>query len=297
VHRGVLEGEPVAVKVLRPGLAASVRQDLALLEGLLSPLGAAFPRLDTQAILREVRERVLDELDLEHEAGNQRRFHRALRAHPYLIVPAPVTRLAGDAVHVSALVEGTPLRAADQAARDRAAAQLVVFVLGGLREGIVHADPDPDDVLITGDGRLAVVDYGATATVERDRADIDLAAVDAFLADDGDALGQALEQLGTLGAAHGATALRLGRHVLGEHAEPRPTRLDSEAIVAAERRLEQRLDEAVELLLAGTLPPGDLWPARGIAQLFGTVARVGATAPWSELVRAALRDGWDAEIG
>jgi hypothetical protein len=85
--------------------------------------------------------------------------------------------------------------------------------------------------------------------------------------------------------------------VLGEHAEPRPTRLDSEAIVAAERRLEQRLDEAVELLLAGTLPPGDLWPARGIAQLFGTVARVGATAPWPELVRAELRDGWDAEIG
>jgi len=34
VHRGELDGAPVAVKVLRPGVAASVRQDLALLEGL-----------------------------------------------------------------------------------------------------------------------------------------------------------------------------------------------------------------------------------------------------------------------
>ena len=33
VHRGVLEGRPVAVKLLRPGLASSVRQDLVLLEG------------------------------------------------------------------------------------------------------------------------------------------------------------------------------------------------------------------------------------------------------------------------
>ncbi|HYZ80837.1 MAG TPA: AarF/UbiB family protein, partial [Solirubrobacteraceae bacterium] len=32
VHRGLLDGDAVAVKVLRPGLAASVRQDLGLLE-------------------------------------------------------------------------------------------------------------------------------------------------------------------------------------------------------------------------------------------------------------------------
>src|SRR6476659_7986062 len=30
VHRGSLDGKPVAVKVVRPGLAASVRQDMAL---------------------------------------------------------------------------------------------------------------------------------------------------------------------------------------------------------------------------------------------------------------------------
>src|SRR5947209_6358582 len=84
VHRAVLDSAPVAVKVLRPGLAASVRQDLALLEGLLSPLGAAFPGLDPGPVVKEFRERVLDELDLEHEATMQRRFHRALRNHPFL---------------------------------------------------------------------------------------------------------------------------------------------------------------------------------------------------------------------
>ena len=94
VHRGSLDGKPVAVKVLRPGLAASVRQDMALLELLAGPLGSAFPGIDPAAATREFRERVLEELDLEHEAEVQRLFHRALRGHPFLSVPAPVTRLS-----------------------------------------------------------------------------------------------------------------------------------------------------------------------------------------------------------
>src|ERR1700729_2273870 len=60
VHRGELDGSPVAVKVLRPGLASSVRQDLALLESIVSPLGAAFPAVDPGAVVREFRERILD---------------------------------------------------------------------------------------------------------------------------------------------------------------------------------------------------------------------------------------------
>src|SRR5690242_8522451 len=82
VHRGTLDGEPVAVKVLRPGLTASVRQDLALLELLAGPLASAFPGVDPALVTQEFRGRVLEELDLEHEAEIQRRFHRALRGHP-----------------------------------------------------------------------------------------------------------------------------------------------------------------------------------------------------------------------
>ena len=62
------------MKVLRPGIADQVRQDLNLLETLIRPLGAAFPSLAPAA---RGRERVLDELDLEHEASTQRSFARA----------------------------------------------------------------------------------------------------------------------------------------------------------------------------------------------------------------------------
>lgn len=292
VHRAVLEGTDVAVKLLRPGLANAVRQDLALLESLAGPLGSAFPALDTQAILREVRERVQDELDLEHEAETMRRFQRKLRNHPHLVVPAPATRLSHPEVLVSQWMDGVPLREAKDV--DAAAAWLVIFTLGGIRAGMVHADPDPDDVLELPDGRLAVLDYGATCTVSRERADLGLGLVEAFAAGEGAALGQALEALGTLPADQGEAALELARTALGELGEPGVSRLDSGAVVAIGRRAAGSPDAALELGMTGALPPEDLWPLRGAGQAFGTIAQVGASGDWLELTLRALRDGWDA---
>jgi len=292
VHRGQLDGKPVAVKVLRPGIAASVRQDLTLLEGLLAPLAAAFPAADPRALVGEFRERVLDELDLEHEATIQRRFHRALRRHPYLTVPAPVMRLCHEQVLVSEWIDGTTLwRAPDP---DTAAARLVVFVLGAARSGVVHADPHPDDVLVLDDGRLAILDFGASRSVDPARLEHAAAVLDAFAADDPVALGGALERLGLLAAVHGPATLELAKHTLGELGGADPARLDSAALVAARDRLFERPELLVEVILAGSLAPEDLWPARAAAQLFASIARVGATGRWRALVRAALTEGWDA---
>lgn len=293
VHRGVLDGKPVAVKLLRPGIEAAVRQDLTLLDGLVAPLAAAFPALDPRAVLTEVRERLLEELDLESEAQAQRRFHRALRGHPFLSVPAPITRLATDDVLVSEWVQGTPIREARDP--DAAAARLAVFVLGAARSGAVHADPHPDDVLVLEDGGLAILDFGLTRTVETARLDHASAALEAFADGDGGAFGAAAQALGWLPAEHGPAALELLGHVLGDLATPGPARLDADAVVGVRDRALERPEPLARLLFAGALPPPDIWPARGMAQLFGTIARVGATGDWLALSRAALRDGWNVD--
>jgi hypothetical protein len=292
VHRGALDGAAVAVKVLRPGLARMARQDLAMLEALVLPLGRAFPAFDARAVMQEFRERVLDELDLELEATAQRRFHRALRGHPWLMVPAPVMALAREGVLVSEWVDGIPLWRASDA--DQAAARLIQFALGGGAAGIVYANPDPDDVLVLPDGRLAMLGFGAWAEVDPDRIALTAAALHAFLADQVQAFAQALEQLGWLPRSSGATALRLIEEGLGGLAGPGPARLDCDAVLAARDRLFDRPEAIVELILAGALPAQDLWPARGVAQLFATIARVGATGDWPALALTALRDGWDA---
>jgi predicted unusual protein kinase regulating ubiquinone biosynthesis (AarF/ABC1/UbiB family) len=292
VHRGVVDGAPVAVKIRRPGLAVSVRQDLVLLDALLAPLSSAFPALDAREVVGEFRERVLEELDLEHEAEVQRRFHRALRGHPFLSVPAPVTRLAHENVLVSEWVDARPVNEALDP--DQAAGRLLVFVVGGIREGIIHADPVPDNVLVYADGRIALLDFGATRLIERERVEPSAAVAEAFCARDGAALGASLETLGLLPASLGDMTLELVLDALGEFADPDPVRLDSAAVIEIRDRLLARSEPLSELLTSGKLPPMDLWPARGVAEAFATIARLGATGRWRELVRAALRDGWQA---
>jgi predicted unusual protein kinase regulating ubiquinone biosynthesis (AarF/ABC1/UbiB family) len=294
VHRATLDGEAVAVKVLRPGLRASVRQDLALLELLTGPLGSAFPGVDPAAVTAEFRERVLEELDLEHEAEVQRRFHRALRRQPFLSVPAPVTRLCHESVLVSEWADGVRLR--DATDLDQAAARLVGFGIGAaVTLGVSHADLHPDNVLVRPDGGLTILDFGATRRVDPERVASAIGVIDALVAADGAALGSAMEALGWLPAANGPAAVRLARHALGALGEPGRARLDHSAVIGARDRALQRPDLIGELLLAGAPPPEDLWPARGFAVMFSTIARIGATRDWWELMRAALTDGWAAE--
>lgn len=291
VHRCVLDGSPVAVKVLRPGLAAAVQQDLALLEALAAPLTAAFPALDPGAVLAEVRERVLDELDLEHEAMVQRRFHRALRRHPFLSVPAPVTALCHDEVLVSQWVDGVPLLEAPD--RDRAAAQLVAFVAGAARWGMAYADLEPSNVLVTADGGLAIVDFGACRELERPRLPHVVGALEALVRGDGEGFAAAVSALGWLPADRGPEAMELARALMAEHLAPGPSRLDTAAVIDARDRLVEHAPALARLLPVTSAAPEDLWPARGTGQLLGTIARLGAEGDWVTLALEGLRDGWD----
>jgi len=81
----------------------------------------------------------------------------------------------------------------------------VIFTLGGIGPACCNADPDPTTCSSSPTARLAVLDYGATRTVSRERADLGLALVEAFAAGDAEALGDALRAVGSASAdqAHG----------------------------------------------------------------------------------------------
>lgn len=292
IHRGVHDGSRVAVKLLRPGIADAVRQDLNLLEALIRPLGAVFPSLSPGLLLREVRERVLDELDLEHEASTQRAFARALRRHDGLHVPAPVSELSHERVLVSAWVDGTPVGAlTDAGERAEAARALVRFHVGSARFGTVHADPHPLDALRMADGRVAVLDFGAVRQVPRARVDEAVVALDALLAHDAEPLGASLERLGWLPAEVGSTALALGRDILGVHLRG-PSRLDAAAVVALGERAASHSEALWPLAQLTSVPPEDLWPLRMLGALVTLLARLDVEDDWPTLVRQAAHDGW-----
>jgi hypothetical protein len=46
--------------------------------------------------------------------------------------------------------------------------RLATFIIGGFHEGLIHCDPNQDDVLVGPDGGLELLDFGATATLPED---------------------------------------------------------------------------------------------------------------------------------
>jgi hypothetical protein len=66
---------------------------------------ALAPGLDAKAAAEELKQRVLEELDYEYEAQNQRTFARAYRNHPFIYVPDVITRLSRPRELVQALPE------------------------------------------------------------------------------------------------------------------------------------------------------------------------------------------------
>ena len=160
------DGRDVAVKVQYPGVAQAVRADLQNLGLIMRVAKRIAPGMDTKAMTREIRERLTDELDYEHEAQQHRAFARSWRGHPFIFVPPVVTELCSEHVLVSEWVEAKgfeQVREMDRAARDRFGEIVFRFFFGSLyRNGHFSGDPHPGNYRLMPDGRVAFMDFGMT---------------------------------------------------------------------------------------------------------------------------------------
>ena len=282
-HRGVAGGEAVAVRVRRPGLERALRNDLALLDALVPPLGAALPAADTRALLRAGREQALDELDFEHEASNHRRVARVLRDVDGLVVPRVHGDLCAEAVFVAQLLDGPTLdEGAQPADPDAAAGALVGAHVTAARAGIALLDARPGHVVVLADGRIGLLGAGLARSVERERAALALDALAALRADDAGALAAAVSKAGLLDEDSARRAHALARSALGPLVEG-PARLDAGALRDVLVRAAGVAHGAFALVPAARPHPDDLWLARAAAQLVATLARLGADHDWPAL--------------
>ena len=192
VYRATLhDGREVAVKVQYPGIGAAVRADMKNLGVLLRLARSITPELDTKAVGDEIRERIVEELDYELEASNQRTMARIYEGHPFIAIPAVVTSLCRERVIVTEFVSGTgfeEMRSASGAERDRIGEILFRFYFGSMyRYRRFSGDPHPGNMLGLADGRIAFLDFGLFKTIDRDVAALELACQRATI--DGDAAG------------------------------------------------------------------------------------------------------------
>ena len=286
VHRGQYDGTPIVIKVRRPGVERSVRNDLALLDAVAVPLRAAFPRLDAAAILRDAREQALDELDFEHEASTQRRVARAVRGVEGATVPRPVLDLSTPDVLVSEHAEGTTLADGGRPVDPGAAARALVaaFRASAIDAGLAPVDLRATHVVVDPDGELALLGMGTARPVDRDRAARALDVLEALADGDADAFGEHVAASGVLGAGEASAAHPVLREVAGPLIDG-PATLDATAIRELGVRAWQAAPALAGLASAAAPHPEDLALGRMLGQLVAVLSRLGAREDWVTLIR------------
>jgi predicted unusual protein kinase regulating ubiquinone biosynthesis (AarF/ABC1/UbiB family) len=175
VHRArTRAGREVVVKVQRPGIRETVRDDMEVLEKLAnladSHTGAG-RRFGFARLLAQFRRSLAGELDYTREARNLDRFRELTADYEHLVVPEPLHDLSTSKVLTMEYLEGRkvtevgPLGLLDVDARPLVEELFACYLRMILDAGVLHADPHPGNLLLTPDGRIALLDLGMVATV------------------------------------------------------------------------------------------------------------------------------------
>jgi ubiquinone biosynthesis protein len=207
VHRATLpSGREVVVKVQRPGIRQQIAEDMAALAEL-----ATFADKHTDAgrrfgfadLLEHFRKALYAELDYSREASHLSTLARIVEPWSLLVVPRPVLDYSTSRVLTMDYIPGRKVTTLGPLARtDLDGGPIVDALFRGylqqiLGEGFFHADPHPGNVLLTVDGRLALIDLGMVGRLSTSSRDTMVKLLLAVSDGNGEAAADALAILGT----------------------------------------------------------------------------------------------------
>jgi predicted unusual protein kinase regulating ubiquinone biosynthesis (AarF/ABC1/UbiB family) len=293
VHRAILhDGTKVAVKVQYPGIADALESDVANAGMIVRLAKVLAPGLDAKAVASELRERVLEELDYEFEAQNQRAFARAYDGHPFIFVPKVHSRHSRRRVLVSDYVEGRgfeEVKELDQDERDIFGEIVFRFCFGSIYH-LQHfnADTHPGNYLLMDDGRVAFLDFGMTKRLTPEQIQLEQRAVDAAGRDDPEALRDALHELGFVSDPKRVDAERLMKHVKmvgGWYLEDGEVRISPKRVMKMIEVTSDPRSDFYDLVRRESLPADELMGRRMETGLLAVLAQLRATANWHRIMR------------
>ncbi|MBL8632348.1 MAG: AarF/ABC1/UbiB kinase family protein [Myxococcales bacterium] len=173
VHRARLpDGHLVAVKVRRPDIEELCAFDLSVMS-FYARLLELVPSLRTLAPLESVEQfgrAIAMQLDFTIEAQNNRRFTQNFAADPQVIVPRLHDALCSRRVLTMDFIEGKKiLDCTGSQPERRALGELGFRVMLKMifADGFVHADLHPGNLLVTPDGKVALLDLGLVAEMDQ----------------------------------------------------------------------------------------------------------------------------------
>jgi len=177
VHRARLAGgETIVVKVIRPGIAKRIREDIRLMDYFAQKLENTFEIgqiIGFTNLVREFERNIFRELDMHIEGGNTERFFENFKDSREIYIPRVYWKYTSKSVLTMEYIEGIKLDKVDEIRSLDIDPQEIALI--GLRSfsrqlmefGLFHADPHPGNTIITHDGRLSLLDFGIVGYLDK----------------------------------------------------------------------------------------------------------------------------------
>ncbi|HLG65055.1 MAG TPA: AarF/UbiB family protein [Ktedonosporobacter sp.] len=170
VHQATLpDGTPVVVKVQRPGVRAQVEKDIEVMQEI-TRFASRHTSLNSHyglaQIIQEIKISLSQELDFQQEADNTRLVSQGMREFPHLVTPQVYPNYNSQQVLTVSFLHGRHLAQVPRAELRQidtvtiAQELLSAYIKQMVVDGTFHCDPHPGNILLTTDGRLALLDFG-----------------------------------------------------------------------------------------------------------------------------------------
>lgn len=176
IHPALLsDGREVVVKVRRPGIVEQVDLDLDVIRstvGFLEERSETAQLLQLRALADELDTHLRAELDFVEEASNTELIAGLIEDFEDLIVPQVIRPHVTERVLVLERIHGEKVAPGHDLPHERAETLARDFFRAYIRQvtlaGVYHADPHRGNVLLTEDGRLALLDFGLLGRLDEE---------------------------------------------------------------------------------------------------------------------------------
>ncbi len=179
VHRARLKsGEPVVVKVQRPGIENLILHDLSILKDLAGFIAnhTKYGRMyDFNGMVQEMGATIINELDFTKEGQNAERFKRNFKKDSGISIPEIKWEYTTKRILTMEEIIGIRINDVDNLDkaginRRKLAIRLTSSILNQvLRDGFFHADPHPGNIIVKNDGTIVFIDLGMVGILSEAR--------------------------------------------------------------------------------------------------------------------------------
>ena len=176
VHRArTIEGRPVAVKVLRPGIRERLAEDIATYEWAaahLEALGGEAQRLRPALTIANFKRWTNRELDLRREAASASELAEGMRGFEGYCVPSIDWDRTNGRVMTIEWIDGIKisdveaLRAAGHDLPLLARRLVLAFLTQAISAGFFHADVHQGNLFVRPDGTIVAIDFGIMGRID-----------------------------------------------------------------------------------------------------------------------------------